>query len=142
MFRPVISPGTSRAALDVLTGVAAEYLSNVGRTIRFLCDKYSTTMTPEVKCSFSSPVLLVLMQAYMQEIILHTLFECGTSKVQDLERYVSDDVQRHGSRLAELEKKLVSAYRDAVRVASFYFFVIRITWFTSCWSFVDCCRGA
>jgi transcriptional activator SPT7 len=40
--------GSSQAALDVLTGVTAEYLLNVGRTIRFLCDKYSATMTPEV----------------------------------------------------------------------------------------------
>lgn len=40
--------GTSRVALDVLAGVTSEYLLNVGRTIRFLCDKYSGTMTAEV----------------------------------------------------------------------------------------------
>ena len=40
--------GSSQTTLDVLTGVTAEYLFNVGRTIRFLCDKYSKTMTPEV----------------------------------------------------------------------------------------------
>lgn len=89
--------GSSQAALDVLTGVTTEYMLNVGRTIRFLCDKYSVVMTPE-------------------EIILHTLFESGTSKIQDLERYISDDVVRHGSRLADLEKKLVTAYRDATAV--------------------------
>ena len=27
----------------------AEYLLNVGRTIRYLCDKYSTSMNPEVR---------------------------------------------------------------------------------------------
>ncbi|KAF8058681.1 hypothetical protein FPV67DRAFT_1720647 [Lyophyllum atratum] len=86
--------GTSQVALDVLAGVASEYLLNVGRTIRYLCDKYSTTMTPE-------------------EIILHTLFESGTSKVQDLERYISDDVERYGVRLLDLEKKLVGAYRES-----------------------------
>ena len=32
--------GTSKMALDVLASVTAEYLQNVGRTIRFLCDKY------------------------------------------------------------------------------------------------------
>lgn len=47
-----------------------------------------------------------------QEIILHTLFESGSSKVQDLERYISDDVERYGARLSELEKKLVGAYRE------------------------------
>lgn len=40
--------GTSKAALDVFTGVAEEYLFNVGRTLRFMCDKYSQQMTAEV----------------------------------------------------------------------------------------------
>ena len=35
-------------ALDVLTGVASEYLLNVGRTIQFLSDKYGKKMSPEV----------------------------------------------------------------------------------------------
>jgi len=48
-----------------------------------------------------------------QEIILHTLFESG-SKVQDLEKYIKDDVIRYGHRLTELEKKLEGAYREAV----------------------------
>ncbi|PFH47106.1 hypothetical protein AMATHDRAFT_68424 [Amanita thiersii Skay4041] len=86
--------GTSKAALDVLSGVATEYLYNVGRTIKFMSDRYSQTMTPE-------------------EIILHTLFESGTSKIQDLERYITDDIRRHGTRLGELEKKLVGAYRES-----------------------------
>lgn len=49
-----------------------------------------------------------------QEIILHTLFESGTTRVYELERYIKDDVVRYGGRLAELEKKLANAYRDAV----------------------------
>ena len=40
--------GTSKAALDVFAGVATEYLLNVGRTMRFLCDKYSKKMSGEV----------------------------------------------------------------------------------------------
>jgi len=40
--------GTSKVALDVLTTVTSEYLLNVGRTIRFLSDKFGQTMTPEV----------------------------------------------------------------------------------------------
>ncbi|KAJ6579927.1 hypothetical protein DFH09DRAFT_979251 [Mycena vulgaris] len=89
--------GTSKVALDVLASVTSEYLLNVGRTIRYLCDKYSQTMTPE-------------------EIILHTLFESGISRVQDLERYISDDVERYGTRLGDLEKKLVGAYREVTAV--------------------------
>ncbi|KAF8815964.1 hypothetical protein BYT27DRAFT_6482270 [Phlegmacium glaucopus] len=84
---------TSKVALGVLAAVTSEYLLNVGRTIRFLSDKFGKTMTPE-------------------EIILHTLFESGSSKVQDLERYISDDIERYGSRLGELEKKIVGAYRE------------------------------
>jgi transcriptional activator SPT7 len=44
------------------------------------------------------------------------LFESGTSKVQDLEQYIKDDVIRYSSRLADLEKKLVSAYESAVSI--------------------------
>lgn len=35
-------------ALDVLADVTAEYFHNVGRTIKFLTDKFSGTMTAEV----------------------------------------------------------------------------------------------
>jgi transcriptional activator SPT7 len=40
--------GASQVALDVMAGVMAEYISNVGRTIKYLCDQRPTTMTPEV----------------------------------------------------------------------------------------------
>ncbi|KAJ7623356.1 hypothetical protein FB45DRAFT_797436 [Roridomyces roridus] len=89
--------GTSKVALDILASVTSEYLLNVGRTLRYLCDKYSQTMSAE-------------------EIILHTLFESGISRVQDLERYISDDVERYGARLGDLEKKLVGAYREVTAV--------------------------
>ncbi|KAJ7776048.1 hypothetical protein DFH07DRAFT_74082 [Mycena maculata] len=89
--------GTSQRALDVLASVTSEYLLNVGRTMRYLCDKYSRTMTPE-------------------ELILHTLFESGIARPQDLERYISDDVERYGARLGDLEKKLVGAYREVTAV--------------------------
>ncbi len=39
-------------ALDVLTDVTAEYLLNVGRTIKFLTDKFAGTMTAEVSIYF------------------------------------------------------------------------------------------
>lgn len=46
--------GTSKIALDVLTGVASEYLLNVGRTIQFLSDKYGKKMSPEVGLKYSN----------------------------------------------------------------------------------------
>ncbi|PSR71540.1 hypothetical protein PHLCEN_2v12591 [Hermanssonia centrifuga] len=89
--------GASKVALDVLAGVTSDYLLNVGRTMRFMCDKYASKMTPE-------------------EIVLHTLFESGITRIHELERYINDDVVRYGGRLAELEKKLASAYREATVV--------------------------
>ncbi|KAG1906739.1 uncharacterized protein F5891DRAFT_1182151 [Suillus fuscotomentosus] len=49
------------------------------------------------------------------EIILHTLFESGVTRIQDLERYIKDNVVRHELRLVDLEKKLVGAYRETVK---------------------------
>ena len=46
------SKGTSQVSLDMLSGILAEYISNVGRTIKFLSDRYAGTMTPEVSCEF------------------------------------------------------------------------------------------
>ena len=36
---------------------------------------------------------------------MHSLFESGVSRIQGLEKYITDDVERHGKRLSELEKK-------------------------------------
>jgi transcriptional activator SPT7 len=41
-------PGSSQLALDVLSDITVEYLSNVGRTFRLYLDKYSNMMTAEV----------------------------------------------------------------------------------------------
>jgi hypothetical protein len=50
-----VSSGSSSAALDVMVGVTSEYFLNVGRTLRFMCDKYAKSMTPEVRLTFSFP---------------------------------------------------------------------------------------
>jgi len=47
-----------------------------------------------------------------QEIILHSLFESGVSRIQGLEKYITDDVVRHGNRLNELEKKIANVYQE------------------------------
>jgi transcriptional activator SPT7 len=47
-----------------------------------------------------------------QEIILHSLFESGVSRIQNLERYITDDIVRHGNRLNDLEKKIVNVYQE------------------------------
>jgi len=45
--------GATKATLDVLTGVASEFLLNVGQTIHFLSDKYSQSMSAEVRSKFN-----------------------------------------------------------------------------------------
>lgn len=43
-------------ALDVLTSLAVDYISNLGRTLRLYCDRHSKTMTAEVRSSHMPPV--------------------------------------------------------------------------------------
>ena len=109
----IVFAGTSKTALDVFTGVASEYLLNVGRTIQFLSEKYGKKMSPEVRSKHN--VLFHRTYPAHQEIILHTLFESGITRVGDLEQYIQDDVVRYGSRLSELGKKLDNAYQEIVR---------------------------
>lgn len=47
--------GTSSMALDVLTSLAVDYISNLGRTLRIYCDRHSKTMTAEVRSSYILP---------------------------------------------------------------------------------------
>ncbi|KZT33790.1 hypothetical protein SISSUDRAFT_1027315 [Sistotremastrum suecicum HHB10207 ss-3] len=86
--------GTSSMALDVLTSLAVDYISNLGRTLRLYCDRHSKTMTAE-------------------DIILHTLFENGIPEISELEYYIKDDIVRHGARMLDVEKKLSNALADA-----------------------------
>lgn len=51
-------------------------------------------------------------ELFQQEIILHSLFESGVSRIQGLERYITDDIVRHGNRLNDLEKKIVNVYQE------------------------------
>ncbi|KZT61132.1 hypothetical protein CALCODRAFT_447689 [Calocera cornea HHB12733] len=85
--------GTSKTALGVINAVGAEYIRNIGRTMRYLLDVHSNDMPAE-------------------EIVLHTLFENGVTEVNQLERYVRDDVQRYGGRLQEISRRLQTAYRE------------------------------
>ncbi|GJJ08595.1 hypothetical protein Clacol_002814 [Clathrus columnatus] len=50
------------------------------------------------------------------KILQHAGFQGGISEIQDLERYIKDDIIRYGVRLTELEKKLVGAYREVTSV--------------------------
>ncbi|KAH8827798.1 hypothetical protein DL96DRAFT_1709124 [Flagelloscypha sp. PMI_526] len=85
--------GATESTMDVLVGVAGDYLMKLGTTLKFLVERCKDKMTSE-------------------EIMLHALFESNVREVRVLERYVMDDIERYGSRLGDLEKKLVGAYRE------------------------------
>ncbi|CUA66995.1 Transcriptional activator spt7 [Schizosaccharomyces pombe 972h-] [Rhizoctonia solani] len=91
--------GSSQAALGVLQHVVADYLENVGRSFRFMVDTFGKTMSNE-------------------QIVLHALAEHGISEVQELERYIKDDVERYGTRLQDLERKLTHAYDEQTQAGA------------------------
>lgn len=103
--------GASKSAMDTLSCLAEDYLYNVGRTLKFMCDQYGKSMTTEV---YAFLISLCMQMAYTnaQEIVMHTLFESGVSKIQDLEGYIQDDIIRYGTRLEDLDRKMVIGYAD------------------------------
>ncbi|CAG8663537.1 17574_t:CDS:10 [Cetraspora pellucida] len=78
---------TSSRALTILTEVAQDYFLNLSKTLRAYMDDYSKKMTPE-------------------EMINHTLYENGVSSVKNLESYIHDDIQRYGTKLQDIKRRL------------------------------------
>ncbi|TNY19267.1 hypothetical protein DMC30DRAFT_354181, partial [Rhodotorula diobovata] len=79
--------GASGGALDVLGHLAGEYLSNLGRTLRFYADRYSTDLSEK-------------------DILTRTLSENGIPSPSHLSAHVTEDVDRYGQRLSDLLAKL------------------------------------
>ncbi|GAA5922636.1 SAGA histone acetyltransferase complex subunit SPT7 [Sporobolomyces koalae] len=79
--------GSSAMALDVLTHAAAEYISNLGRTMRFFADRYGAAKSKE-------------------EILAHALSESGIPSPSTLRDYVTDDIDHYSTRLTDLLDKL------------------------------------
>ncbi|KAL8283696.1 hypothetical protein RQP46_005491 [Phenoliferia psychrophenolica] len=87
--------GASATSVNVLAHVAAEYLMNLGRTMRFYADRYGSQMSTE-------------------QILLHVLGENGVPSPSHLEDYVSEDIDRYGAKLDGLHLKLQKAHRAQV----------------------------
>ncbi|GAA5890246.1 hypothetical protein JCM8208_002750 [Rhodotorula glutinis] len=85
--------GTSGGALDVLGHLAGEYLSNLGRTLRFYADRYSTDLSEK-------------------DILTRTLSENGVPSPSHLSAHVTEDVDRYGQRLSDLLAKLERTRQD------------------------------
>ncbi len=91
--------GGHRVAVDVLTDALGEFLSNLGRMLRLYSDRYASSMSAE-------------------EIILHTLHESGTPDVHSLENYIKNDVERYGTKMTDLLRKLRSSYREQFNMST------------------------
>ncbi|CAG8635112.1 2596_t:CDS:10, partial [Racocetra persica] len=72
---------TSSRALTILTEVAQDYFLNLSKTLRAYMDDYSKKMTPEN----------------------------GVSSVKNLESYIHDDIQRYGTKLQDIKRRLEAA---------------------------------
>lgn len=87
--------GSQTSALAVLSDVATNYFMSLGKTLRVYWDGYCNNMTDE-------------------EILTHTLYDNGIEAFQELEEYISDDIEKYGHRLNDIHRKLTSSYNELV----------------------------
>lgn len=87
--------GAQGGPLNVITDLMSEYFSNIGKTVRNYWDTHGHDMTGD-------------------EILLHSLHENGVDQLEDLEAYVTDDVEKYGHRLKDVSRRLEGTYQDLV----------------------------
>ncbi|KAI9478715.1 MAG: hypothetical protein EXX96DRAFT_505382 [Benjaminiella poitrasii] len=80
-------------ALNVLTDIMINYLTNIGKTMRSYWDRYSHKMEGD-------------------EMLIHSLYENGILDISEIESYVHDNVERNVHRLDDLHRKLQTSYQD------------------------------
>ncbi|KAG2185419.1 hypothetical protein INT44_002210, partial [Umbelopsis vinacea] len=83
------------SALSVLSDVATNYFSSLGKTLRVYWDTYCNKMSDE-------------------EILTHTLYDNGVISIQELEDYIHDDIEKYGHRLNDIHRKLTSSYNELI----------------------------
>ena len=88
--------GSHATAVQVLTDVAREFIMTLGRTLRVYSDRCAARMNP-------------------QEMVLHTLLETGNLRLDTLEHYIKNDVERYGARLRDWLRRLHAAYREQLQ---------------------------
>ncbi|KAJ2163096.1 Transcriptional activator spt7 [Coemansia sp. RSA 552] len=88
--------GATSAAMACLADFLADYIGNLGRTLRVYSDKHGgRSMSTEA-------------------IVAHALFANGTQDLADLEYYARGSIARYGNKLSDLNKKLAKSYQDTV----------------------------
>ncbi|KAK4521289.1 uncharacterized protein ATC70_011903 [Mucor velutinosus] len=87
--------GAKMGALNVLTDVMTDYLTNIGKTLRSYWDDYGHDMDGD-------------------EMLCHTLYENGILDISDLEGYVHDDIEKNIQRLDDVKRRLQASYQDMI----------------------------
>ncbi|KAI8461395.1 hypothetical protein BY996DRAFT_6667406 [Phakopsora pachyrhizi] len=78
-------------ALNCLTEVVVQYLSNIGRTLHYFADRFSSSLSAS-------------------EMIYQTLRANGIGGLDELEGYVRDTTDRYSTKLNEILRKLQIGY--------------------------------
>ncbi|RUS30725.1 hypothetical protein BC938DRAFT_479038 [Jimgerdemannia flammicorona] len=87
--------GAQASAAHVVTEVAVDYMMNLGKSLRVYMDNYNKGMSAE-------------------EIVLHTLYENGVNNIGELESYVRDEIERYGTKLGDIHRRLDATHHDIV----------------------------
>ncbi|KAJ3098630.1 Transcriptional activator spt7 [Phlyctochytrium planicorne] len=87
----------SQSALGIITGIGAQYLHNLGKTLRLYIDKYKATVPPE-------------------KILDLSLKSNGVDIPDKLNVYLRFDVERYGAKLYDLRRRLEAAYKQLLEV--------------------------
>ncbi|WWC61038.1 uncharacterized protein I303_103616 [Kwoniella dejecticola CBS 10117] len=85
--------GANEMALDLMTRAAVDHISNMGRTLRLLCDGFSHKMSAE-------------------EILLHALHENGQIETQHLEAHLKDDIEKENVKVTDMQRKIRQAFKE------------------------------
>lgn len=97
----------------MITHVTAEYMMNLGRTLKFYADRQGDKMSSEVGIFFHDSLLRLLTLCIgLQEILLHVLKENGIPSPNTLRDFVDEDIDRYGAGLTSLKAKLQNSRED------------------------------
>lgn len=77
------------SAFDLITGVAIEYLQDIGRTLRLYLNNNDS------RKKYSE-----------EELILHALDLNGVQDLERLDIYIKDDIERYGTKLEDCHRRL------------------------------------
>lgn len=88
------------SALDIITGVAIEYLQELGRTLRLYMN------SNDGRKKYSEEVRSTSRRHSFQELIMHALDLNGVQDLERLDVYIKDDIERYGTKLEDCHRRL------------------------------------